>query len=260
MIARLTGKVALISGAARGIGAAIARRFIAEGACTIIGDVLEAEGSELARDLGTNAAFTRLDVTQRGDWDAAVALAEARFGKLDCLVNNAGIIVFKALDDLTEDEMRRIMDVNAMGTMIGTQAVLAALGRAGGGSIVNMSSADGLAGANALTAYCASKFAVRGFTRACAMELGPRGIRVNSIHPGGIVSAMTNPASRPREELDRGFRIYPAQRAGDPEDIAAAAAFLASDDAAYCHGTELSVDGGLNAGHYYTMLPGAPSP
>jgi len=113
-----------------------------------------------------------------------------------------------------------------------------------------MSSADGISGANALTAYCASKFAVRGFTKACALELGPRGIRVNSIHPGGIVSAMTNPGNAPREQVDKGFRIYPAQRAGDPADIAAAAAaYLASDDAAYCYGTELSVDGGLNAGH-----------
>jgi len=113
-----------------------------------------------------------------------------------------------------------------------------------------MSSADGISGANALTAYCASKFAVRGFTKACALELGPRGIRVNSIHPGGIVSAMTNPGNAPRGQVDKGFRIDPAQRAGDPADIAAAAAaYLASDDAAYCYGTELSVDGGLNAGH-----------
>jgi 3alpha(or 20beta)-hydroxysteroid dehydrogenase len=132
------------------------------------------------------------------------------------------------------------------------------LERAGGGSIVNMSSADGISGANALTAYCASKFGVRGFTKAAALELGPRGIRVNSIHPGGILTPMSNPQNLPREVYDRGYWIYPAQRAGEPADIGAAAAYLASDDARYCYGTELSVDGGLNAGHYYMAMPGAP--
>lgn len=255
---RLQGKVALITGGARGIGEGIVRRFVAEGARVMIADVLEAEGAGLAAELGEAAAFARLDVTRRADWDAALGETERRFGRLDCLVNNAGVIVFKALDDLTEAEMRRIIDVNVIGVMIGSQAAIPLLERDGGGSIVNMSSADGISGANALSAYCASKFAVRGFTKACALELGPRGIRVNSIHPGGILSAMTNPMDAPREQVDQGFRIYPAQRAGDPADIAAAAAFLASDDGAYCYGTELSVDGGLNAGHYYMGLPGSP--
>ena len=255
---RLQGKVALVTGGARGIGEGIVRRFIAEGARVVIADVLEAEGAALAAELGDAATFVSLDVTRRADWDAALAETEQRFGRLDCLVNNAGVIVFKTLDDLTEAEMRKVIDVNVIGVMIGSQAAIRLLERDGGGSIVNMSSADGISGANALTAYCASKFAVRGFTKACALELGPRGIRVNSIHPGGIVSAMTNPGNAPREQVDRGFRIYPAQRAGDPADIAAAAAYLASDDAAYCYGTELSVDGGLNAGHYYMGLPGSP--
>lgn len=255
---RLQGKVALVTGGARGIGEGIVRRFIAEGARVVIADVLEAEGAALAAELGEVATFVRLDVTRRADWDAALAETEQRFGRLDCLINNAGVIVFKTLDDLTEAEMRKVIDVNVIGVMIGSQAAIPLLERDGGGSIVNMSSADGISGANALTAYCASKFAVRGFTKACALELGPRGIRVNSIHPGGIVSAMTNPGNAPRAQVDHGFRIYPAQRAGDPADIAAAAAYLASDDAAYCYGTELSVDGGLNAGHYYMGLPGSP--
>lgn len=259
MTPRLQGKVALITGGARGIGEGIARRFIAEGAQVMIADILDDAGTTLANSLGGAAAFTHLDVSSRADWDAAIADTESRFGRLDCLVNNAGIIVFKILDELAETDMRRILDINVLGVMLGTQAALPALERAGGGSIVNMSSADGISGANALTAYCASKFAVRGFTKACAMELGPRGIRVNSIHPGGIVSDMTNPTKLPRDVMDRAFRIYPAQRAGDPEDIAAAAAFLASEDARYCHGTELAVDGGLNAGHYYLALPGAPT-
>jgi 3alpha(or 20beta)-hydroxysteroid dehydrogenase len=143
--------------------------------------------------------------------------------------------------------------------MLGAQAAIPALERAGGGSITNMSSADGIAGANSLTAYCASKFGVRGFTKALALELGPRKIRVNSIHPGGIVTPLSNPGNVPREHYDQGFKIYPAQRAGDPHDIGAAAAYLASDDASYCMGTELLVDGGLVAGHYYASMPGAPA-
>ena len=255
---RLTGKTALVTGGARGIGEGIVRRFVAEGAHVMISDVLVTEGEALALELGEATAFIRQDVADRAGWDDAIAATEKTFGKLDILVNNAGVIVFKKLDDLSEAEMRRIIDINLMGTMFGTQAAIPALERAGGGSIINMSSADGISGANSLTAYCASKFAVRGFTKAAALELGPRNIRVNSIHPGGIVTPLSNPTNVPREQYDKGFRIYPAQRAGDPSDIGAAAAYLASDDAAFCMGTELSVDGGLNAGHYYMAMPGAP--
>lgn len=256
---RLAGKCALVTGGARGIGEGIVRRFVAEGARVLITDVLETEGAALAAELGNAVAFYRHDVTSRTEWDAAVAEAEARFGRLDTLVNNAGVIVFKRLDDLSEDEIRRVIDVNLIGTMLGCQAALPALERAGGGSIINMSSADGISGANSLTAYCASKFGVRGFTKALSLELGPRGIRVNSIHPGGILTPMANPTNIPRDLYDRGYWIYPAQKSGDPSDIGAAAAYLASDDAKYCIGTELSVDGGLNAGHYYMAMPGAPT-
>jgi 3alpha(or 20beta)-hydroxysteroid dehydrogenase len=255
---RLAGKVAIVTGGARGIGEGIVRRFIAEGALVMITDVLEVEGQALADELGAATAFMTHDVVSREQWDAVIAAAETKFGRLDCLVNNAGVIVFKRLDDLSEAEMRRIIDINLIGTMVGSQAVIPALERAGGGSIINMSSADGIAGANSLTAYCASKFGVRGFTKAAALELGPRNIRVNSIHPGGIVTPLSNPTNVPRELYDQGFQIYPAQRAGDPHDIGAAAAYLASDDASYCMGTELLVDGGLVAGHYYATMPGAP--
>ena len=256
---RLTGKVALISGGARGIGEGIARRFVAEGARVAIADILDDEGQALAAELGEAATYLHLDVTNRAAWDAAVAAVEAKWGRLDCLVNNAGVIVFKRIDDLTEAEIRRLLDINLMGVINGTQAAIPALERAGGGSIINMSSADGISGANSLSVYCASKFAVRGFTKACALELGHRKIRVNSIHPGGIYTPMANPTKVPRELYDKGFWIYPAQRSGDPEDIGAAAAFLASDDGKYCMGTELAVDGGLNAGHYYMAMPGAPT-
>ncbi len=253
---RLTGKTALVTGGARGIGEGIVRRFVQEGAKVMITDVLDDQGEALAAELGQ--AYRHLDVVSRAEWDAAIAATEAQFGKLDCLVNNAGVIVFKRLDDLSEDEIRRIIDINLIGTMLGAQAAIPALERAGGGSIINMSSSDGIAGANSLTAYCASKFGVRGFTKALALELGHRGIRVNSIHPGGILTPLSNPGNYPRDVVDQAYKIYPAQRAGDPHDIGAAAAYLASDDASYCMGTELLVDGGLVAGHYYATMPGAP--
>lgn len=256
---RMAGKVALVTGGARGIGEGIVRRFVAEGGKVAIADILDADGQALASELGDAACYIHLDVTQRSEWDVAIAAVEAKWGRLDCLVNNAGVIVFKRIDDLVEAEIRRLLDINLMGVIFGTQAAIPALERAGGGSIVNMSSADGISGANSLSVYCASKFAVRGFTKATALELGPRGIRVNSIHPGGIFTPLANPTKVPREHYDKGFWIYPAQRAGDPADIGAAAAFLASDDGKYCIGTELSVDGGLNAGHYYMAMPGAPT-
>jgi 3alpha(or 20beta)-hydroxysteroid dehydrogenase len=256
---RLTGKVALVSGGARGIGEGIVRRFVAEGARVAIADILDEEGQALAAELGDATTYLHLDVTNRADWDAAVAAVEAKWGQLDSLVNNAGVIVFKRIDDLTEAEIRRLLDINLMGVINGTQAAIPALERSGGGSIINMSSADGISGANSLSVYCASKFAVRGFTKACALELGHRKIRVNSIHPGGIYTPMANPTKVPRELYDKGFWIYPAQRSGDPEDIGAAAAFLASDDGKYCMGTELAVDGGLNAGHYYMAMPCSPT-
>lgn len=257
-MSRLAGQVAIVTGGARGIGEGIARRFVAEGAKVTITDVLEEEGQAVAASLGDAAQFIRHDVVQRDQWDAVIAATEQKFGKVDTLVNNAGVIVFKTLDDLTDAEMRRILDINLLGVMIGTQAVIPTIERAGGGAIINMSSADGLSGANSLTAYCASKWGVRGFTKAAALELGPRRIRVNSIHPGGVVSKMTNPMDAPRDLIDQAFRIYPAQRAADPHDIAAAAVFLASDESSYCMGTELAVDGGLTAGHYYMSMPGAP--
>ena len=255
---RLAGKVALVTGGARGIGEGIVRRFVSEGAQVMITDVLNDAGSALSDELGEAADFHHLDVTSRDEWAEAVAATEERFGRLDSLVNNAGIIVFKQFEHLSDAEIDRLLDINLKGVIYGCQTALPALQRAGGGSITNMSSADGLVGANSLTVYCASKFAVRGLTRALALELGPRKIRVNSIHPGGIYTPLANPQNVPKEDYDKGFLIYPAQRAGEPSDIGAAAAYLASDDAAYCMGTELQVDGGLTAGHYYMAMPGAP--
>ena len=256
---RLAGKVALISGGARGIGEGIVRRFVAEGARVVVTDLLDDLGEALASEMGDAATFMHHDVTSREQWEAVVAATEAKFGKLDCVVNNAGIIVFKGFEDHTDADMKRLIEVNLMGVILGCQTAIPAILRAGGGSIVNMSSADGIAGANSVSVYCSTKFAVRGLTKALAMEFGPRGIRVNSIHPGGIYTPLANPLNVAKEVYDRGYWIYPAQASGEPSDIGAAAAFLASDDARYCMGTELSVDGGLNAGHYYMGLPGAPT-
>ncbi|CDO34473.1 SDR family NAD(P)-dependent oxidoreductase [Novosphingobium sp. KN65.2] len=257
---RLEGKVALVTGGSRGIGEGIVRRFVEEGARVMLTDVLVDEGAALASQLGDAARFLRHDVTSRTDWNDVIAGTEEAFGRIDVLVNNAGVIVFKAFEDLSEAEIDRLIDINLKGVINGCQAVVPALERAGGGAIVNMSSADGISGANGVTVYCATKFAVRGLTKALAMELGPRKIRVNSIHPGGIYTPLANPMNAPKAEYDKGFWIYPAQCAGEPSDIGAAAAYLASEDARYCMGTELSVDGGLNAGHYYMGMPGSPTP
>lgn len=256
---RLNGKVALVTGGARGIGEGIVRRFVSEGAKVVIADILDDVGKALADELGDAASFVHLDVSSSAEWQAALAHTDKTYGRLDSLVNNAGILHFAKLDDVPEDTIRKIIEINLIGTIIGTQACIPLIERSGGGTVVNMSSADGLTGANGLTAYCASKFGVRGFTKSAALELGPRGIRVNSIHPGGIFTEMANPYKVPRETYDKGYWIYPAQRSGAVEDIGAAAAYLASDDAAYCYGTELAVDGGLTAGHYYMAMPGAPT-
>jgi 3alpha(or 20beta)-hydroxysteroid dehydrogenase len=256
---RLEGKVALVTGGARGIGEGIVRRFVSEGAQVMITDMLDDLGQKLAAELGDMVAFTHHNVTSRDEWAKAIAATEATFGKLDTLVNNAGILYFSGFEGYTEAQIDQLIDVNLKGVIIGCQVAIPAIERAGGGSIINMSSADGIAGANGVSVYCSTKFAVRGLTKALALELGPRKIRVNSIHPGGIYTPLANPANMSKADYDRGFWIYPAQYAGEPSDIGAAAAYLASEDARYCMGTELSVDGGMNAGHYYMGLPGSPT-
>ena len=257
---RLEGKVALVTGGARGIGEGIVRRFVAEGASVMITDLLDEPGEALAAELGESAAFLHQDVTSRARWEETVSRTEARFGRLDILVNNAGVLFFSGFETYSDQQIDTLIDVNLKGVILGCQAVIPAIERAGGGAIVNMSSADGIAGANAVSVYCATKFAVRGLTKALALELGPRKIRVNSIHPGGIYTPLANPMNVPKDVYDKSYWIYPAQYACEPSDIAAAAAYLASDDARYCMGTELSVDGGMNAGHYYMGLPGSPTP
>ena len=255
---RLDGKVAIISGGARGIGGATAELFAAEGAKVMVGDVLVDEGEALAAASGGKIKFQRLDVTSPDDWKAIVARTESEFGKIDICMNNAAVLLFKAIEDLEPEEIRRVLDINLYGTILGTNAVIAAMKRAGGGSIINVSSTDGISSANAVGVYCATKWGVRGFTKSAALELGPHKIRVNSLHPGGTYTKMTGEGLMSRDDFDGAFKVYAAQRAADPIEIARGALFLASDDSGYCMGTELAVDGGLSAGHYYFGLPGSP--
>jgi len=246
-VGRLDGKVALISGGARGQGAAAARAFAREGARVVIGDILDHEGKTLAEELGEAALYVHLDVTREDDWSGAVEEGERTFGRLDILLNNAGILRFAKLTDMTPDEYMAVVNVNQVGVFLGMRAVVAVMRRSGGGSIINISSVEGLRGSPGLVAYVASKFAVRGMTKAAAVELGRDGIRVNSIHPGIVDTPMTRGAGLDGMDIDAVFSSIPIRRAGVPEDIVAMAIFLASDDSAYCTGAEFVVDGGATA-------------
>ncbi|MGF7148178.1 3alpha(or 20beta)-hydroxysteroid dehydrogenase [Sphingomonas zeicaulis] len=258
---RLAGKVAIISGAAQGMGAATARLFASEGAKVVLGDVLDEKGHAVAAEIGDAASFRRLDVREEEDWAAIVAHAGERFGKLDILVNNAAVTHFGAAEELRKADVERVLGINLIGTMMGVKHAVPALKANGKGVIVNISSVDGLRGCNGLVAYTASKWAVRGITKSYAYEFGPCGIRVVSIHPGGVNTEMGNPGGETAEAVNaRHFRRVPLQRIGEPEEIARATLFVCSDEASYISGAEIAVDGGWTAGHYEPALPGcAPS-
>ncbi len=251
---RLDGKVALVSGAARGMGRAEARLFAAEGAKVAVCDVLDAEAKAVAEGIGEAARFQHLDVTREDEWEAAVAGTLRAFGRLDVLVNNAGIAESAPLAEMTLESYRRVIDVNQTGVFLGMKAVIEPMSAAGGGSILNVSSIDGMVGMNNLMSYVASKWAVRGMTKAAAMELAPRRIRVNSIHPGFIHTGMGVPDGVDPSEIHALLDAYTARmaplgRSGTPEDIARLALFLASDESAYSTGSEFVADGGLIAGY-----------
>lgn len=259
-MARLAGKVAIISGAAQGMGAATARLFAAEGAKVVLGDVLEEKGRAVAAEIGADKAiFRRLDVREENQWAAIVGAATETFGKLDILVNNAAVTHFGAAEELRKEDLERVLGINLIGTMMGVKHAVPALKANNGGVIVNISSVDGLRGCNGLVAYTASKWAVRGVSKSYAYEFGPFGIRVVSIHPGGVNTEMGNPAGQSVEEINaRSFRRVPLQRIGEPEEIARATLFVCSDEASYISGAEIAVDGGWTAGHYEPALPGCP--
>ncbi|MBV9293533.1 MAG: SDR family oxidoreductase [Frankiales bacterium] len=246
-MSRLDGKVALVTGGARGMGAAAVRRLHAEGASVVAADVLDDDGKALADSLGDRVRFVHLDVTSEEEWQDVVAQTERELGKIDVLVNNAGILRFNAIADTPLDEFRQVVDVNLVGVFLGMKTAIPALKRAGGGSIVNISSTEGLGGTVFCGAYTASKFAVRGITKVAAIEYGADKIRVNSVHPGGIDTPMT------RAVMDEEGRKYVAKkvaglkRMGEADEVASVVAFLASDDSSYCTGAEFVVDGGVTA-------------
>jgi 3alpha(or 20beta)-hydroxysteroid dehydrogenase len=251
---RLAGKVALITGGAQGIGEAIGRTFAAHGASVIVADIQLELGQQVAKSIGDAAVFQALDVCDLVAWEAAIADTVNRFGGLDILVNNAGGGSGGRIDLETMEQHRRIVDLNLTGVWSGMRSVIPAMTARGGGSIVNISSIDGLVGVSGLSTYVATKFAVTGMTRTLALELGGRGIRVNSVHPGIIETPMVR-KSQVGERLRNAIAKQPIARMGRPDEIANAVLFFASDESSYCTGSSLVVDGGHIAGPYRDPLP-----
>ena len=246
---RLDGKAAFISGGARGMGAEEARLFASEGAKVAVGDVLDDEGARLAAEINGNGGecvFARLDVTSESDWQAAIAAAVARFGRLDILVNNAGIGgVGSALEDTSASDWDRVMDINGKGVFLGLKAAVPEMRKAGGGSVINISSQLGIVGTdNSSPQYQASKGAVRLLTKSAAIQCAPDGIRVNSVHPGPVVTPMTARRRANPEEYALMLSRIPLGRFAEPREIAAAVLYLASDESSFVTGSELVVDGG----------------
>lgn len=245
---RLDGKVALITGGARGMGSAFVRAFVAEGAELVIADVLDEEGEALADELGGSAAFVHHDVTSEASWDDAVRATTERFGKLDVLLNNAGVLTWNPMHRVTLEDYMKVINVNQVGCFLGMKAVIRPMRDAGGGSIVNTSSTSGLEGMAGVISYSASKFAVRGMTKTAAIELGRFGIRVNAVCPGGINTQMGNPFAQDGEDLQKSYKMNPIPRIGAPEEVAGMMVFLASDESSFCTGGDFVVDGGYTIG------------
>ncbi len=244
MTGLLKGKIALITGAARGQGGAEAKKFLEEGARVVMGDVLDEQGEALAKELGEDASYMHLDVTDSADWEKAIARA-GELGGLNVLVNNAAIYWVKSIRDEDIEEVRRMLDVNLLGAFRGIQLAAEPMIDGGGGSIVNISSVGGLAGVAAHSAYAMSKWAMRGLSRTAAVELGQYNIRVNSIHPGPINTDML---LAPLREDPTAFESLPLKRMGEPEEVANLAAYLASDSSSFQTGGEYVIDGGSMAG------------
>ena len=243
---RLEGKVALISGGARGMGAVEAAMFAQEGAKVVIGDVLDAEGEAVAASIPDGVcSFIRLDVTSEDEWRAAIALAVERYGKLDVLVNNAGVGATSMIEDTSEAEWDRVMDINAKGVFLGTKYAIPQMRRAGGGSIINISSQLGIVGMDISSPqYQASKGAVRLLTKSTAIQYAAEGIRCNSVHPGPINTPMT--ASRRSDPAIQSLMVsrVPLGRYGEPIEVAYGVLYFASDEASFVTGSELVIDGG----------------
>lgn len=246
MTGRLTGRVALITGAASGMGASHARACIAEGAAVMLADIADEAGARLADELGERAGYVHLDVTSGDEWAAAVAATVGRFGRLNVLVNNAGLLDGGPLGTYTEKQWERVLSVNLTGPFLGLSAARDALVAARPASVVNISSAAGMQGVAGMHAYTASKFGVRGLSKSAALELAPHGVRVNSVHPGGIATPMIGALAGAIPEIDRGANTL--ARLGLPEEVSGLVVYLASEESSYCTGAEFIADGGLTAG------------
>jgi 3alpha(or 20beta)-hydroxysteroid dehydrogenase len=252
-MSRLAGKVALITGAARGQGEAEAQIFVAEGAKVVLGDVMDDLGKAVAKSLGDSAIYLHHDVSREESWANFVATAHQSFGRIDVLVNNAGILHVASIAEIKLENYLRVIHVNQVGCLLGMKSVIPHMAKVGGGSIINISSISGIEGAIGLVSYVSSKFAIRGMTKTAALELGRLGIRVNSICPGGIDTPMGRGDSEGFENIDSSawYRSLPLQRIGKPEEVAKLALYLASSDSAYCTGAEFVIDGGALAGERF---------
>ncbi len=261
---RLDGKVAIVTGAARGTGEATARLFVREGARVALADVIDDSGESAAKALGDAAIYLHLDVGSESDWQRAVESTVGHFGSLDVLVNNAGVLHMAAITDTELSDFERVIRVNQVGTFLGVKSVVAAMKRAGGGSIVNISSIDGLQGKNGLVAYSSSKWAVRGITKVAALELGKFGIRVNAVCPeagsGDMISPYIPDGIDVEQIAKHGQRllVYQKERSiGDRiDDIARLVCFLASDESLSCTGGDFPIEGGNTAGRIVRGAPG----
>jgi 3alpha(or 20beta)-hydroxysteroid dehydrogenase len=254
-MSRLDGKVAIVTGGAQGQGEAISRHFVAEGAKVVIADIAKEAGQALADELckefgHSDAHFADHDVSDAASWARVVEDANERFGAVNVLANNAGILRFGDIERQAVEEVELIWRINQLGCFLGMQAVTRTMRKNGGGSIINASSVEGLAGMASCTAYAATKWAIRGMTKCAAMELGPKGIRVNSIHPGMIDTPMTR-VHGGDAAMEFGASRVPLRRVGYPEDIAPLYVFLASDESSYINGAEISIDGGVTATHAF---------
>lgn len=241
---RLEGKVAIVTGAAQGMGASHVKRFVEEGAKVVFTDINEELGSKLEKELGENAKFVKQDVTNESDWQNVVKQTEEAFGTIDILVNNAGISVNRPLLEMTEDEYRKIVDINQVSVFLGTKAVVPSMTKAGKGSIINISSMNGLVGG--AVGYTDTKFAVRGITKATALQLGHLNIRVNSVHPGVIETPMVTQGDSV-EVIKEFSKHIPIKRVAKPEEVTNLVLYLASDESSYSTGSEFVIDGGLTA-------------
>ncbi len=250
----LDGVVAIVTGGARGIGAATVRALHRSGAAVVFGDLLVEEGRALAEELGERAYFQRQDVSVEGDW-ADIVRQAVDLGPLRVLVNNAGILIQATVTDTTEAQFMRCVQVNQLGVFLGMRSCFPSMKEAGGGSIVNVSSIDGLQSMNSLVAYSATKWAIRGMTKAAAIEMGAHGVRVNSVHPGGIYTTMHASELLSVEEAGSFYRDSALPRVGMPEEIANMICFLASDQASFSTGAEFICDGGSSAGKVNPIAP-----